>query len=128
MRAVILAAALVLMSSGAWAGHAFETGESLLNECRQSDGAHCIAYIFGVVDTMAVNVHDPSVKIDPKRRDIPIARYSHSYWACPPERVTGGQLRDIVVRFLQDNPGEWRRTAARLVARALSEAFPCPEG
>ncbi|MFP6801731.1 MAG: Rap1a/Tai family immunity protein, partial [Pseudomonadales bacterium] len=46
---------------------------------------------------------------------------------CVPEGengVTAGQLRKIVVKYLNENPEELHLTAGSLVSNALNEAFP----
>jgi hypothetical protein len=45
---------------------------------------------------------------------------------CIPENVTIGQARDVIVRFLEQNPAMRHGTAAYLSFTALSQAFPCP--
>ncbi len=47
--------------------------------------------------------------------------------ACIPDGVTRGQLRDIMVKFLDDHPEALHLEAASLAARAYEEAFPCPK-
>jgi len=45
---------------------------------------------------------------------------------CIPESATNQQLKDVVVRYLENHP-ETRHQPARLLANlALGEAFPCP--
>jgi hypothetical protein len=41
------------------------------------------------------------------------------------DRVTGDQIRDIVKRFLEQNPNKRHFGAAGLSEAALAEAFPC---
>ena len=43
-----------------------------------------------------------------------------------PAQVTGDQVRDVVKRFLEQNPALRHFNAANLSASALSDAFPCP--
>ena len=47
--------------------------------------------------------------------------------ACIPDGVTRGQLRDIMVKFLDDHPEALHLEAASLATRAYEEAFPCPK-
>jgi hypothetical protein len=44
---------------------------------------------------------------------------------CVPEAVTVGQVRNIVVRYLEEHPEEWHYSSIVLVTNALDEAFPC---
>ena len=44
---------------------------------------------------------------------------------CVPQHVLVKQLRDVVLKYLQDSPGIRGNSAASLTVGALSEAFPC---
>lgn len=44
---------------------------------------------------------------------------------CTPEGVTYAQTEDVVVKYLQDHPERLHESSARLVADALSGAWPC---
>jgi len=44
---------------------------------------------------------------------------------CSGANVTGGQVRDIVKKFLENNPSERDMPAHLLVMIALVKAFPC---
>ena len=90
-------------------------GTTLYGWCRTTAGGlpsepvagYCAGFINGVVD-----VHGEKTTV-----------YGHR--ACLPLSVTIRELRTIVVKWLEDHPGEWRLVAHGLVGRALSEAFPC---
>ena len=45
--------------------------------------------------------------------------------ACYSTGVTSGQLRDVMVKFLDDHPELLHVNAISLPARAFTEAFPC---
>lgn len=46
---------------------------------------------------------------------------------CAPENVTRGQVRDIVVQHLRDNPATRSSTSADVLIRvALESIWPCP--
>jgi hypothetical protein len=48
------------------------------------------------------------------------------YRAClPPNNVEAWQLMDIAIQYLQKHPEQRHSAGSSLVARALSEAFPC---
>tara|TARA_R110000868_G_scaffold196613_2_gene442579 strand:- start:1521 stop:1850 length:330 start_codon:yes stop_codon:yes gene_type:complete len=64
--------------------------------------AECDGYITGVVDLAASEKK-----------------------LCSPKQVTIGQLRDITVKWLSDNPQHRHFTANSLVIAALIEAYPC---
>jgi hypothetical protein len=46
-------------------------------------------------------------------------------FVCARGAITGQQLVDVVVRFLQQHPEIRHYGASNLVAEALSDAFPC---
>jgi len=45
---------------------------------------------------------------------------------CAPDQVTGNQKRDILVKFLKDNPAIRHAATPRLLIVALQQAYPCP--
>lgn len=47
---------------------------------------------------------------------------------CPPETATSGQIRDVVVKSLRDDPAERHKSADFLVVKSLLAAFPCSAG
>jgi len=99
MLLVALAAHCDVASAG------FTDGNRLLADCRAQEGALqaiCSGYVTGAYD-MAT-----ALSLD-----------------CPNERYTIGQVRDIVVKFLVDNPRHRHLPAALLVARALVAELGC---
>jgi hypothetical protein len=46
---------------------------------------------------------------------------------CPDRDLTLGQLREVVVRYLRDNPQELQRSFVLLAHTALQAAFPCEQ-
>ncbi len=91
----------------------FIDGVDLLNRCLDPEEGpyvtrgYCMGYISGIADAMGAGSH--------------IVGYA----ACFPEGVTVGDLRDVVVRWLSDNPQELPNNAEELVAEAFSASFPC---
>ena len=90
----------------------FENGESLFDTCAGPGGpwrnAYCLGYILGIADIMAKS----GIQVE-------------GFGACFSSDVTQGQVRDAVVNWLRANPDSRRYGATGLVAKALSEAFPC---
>jgi hypothetical protein len=80
-------------------------GSQLLQQCTATIGAQ-MAFCFGYIDAVA-----DSLLVD---NDV-----------CLSNQVDDPQLRDIVVRFLTDNPRLRRLSAPDLINRALVGAFPC---
>jgi hypothetical protein len=97
---------VALAASGDVAAAGFTDGNRLLTDCRasQDEAPHaiCLGYVTGAYD-MAT-----ALSLD-----------------CPNERYTVGQVRDIVVKFLVDNPRHRHLPAALLVARALVAELGC---
>lgn len=95
----------------------FVDGNVLLQKCQAKereatyfqDRSYCIAYIIGVSDSIGF------FQIAP---DIPEA-------VCIPANASSGQVRDVVVKFLEDNPAERHRAAEALVFTALAISFRC---
>jgi hypothetical protein len=105
----------------------YETGNDLLSECQggeQSgnnnlDYARCEAYVRGAVDMIG------SLQGEISKRD------GKSAWrltsVCLPTGATTGQLVDVVVKFLKENPEQRADKAAGwLVIRAVIGAWGCP--
>jgi hypothetical protein len=80
-------------------------GNHLLTLCTTSEVKNCEAYVNGIADAMA---EEPA----PKR-------------ACVPPRVTSQQLRDVLVKFIRDNPAKRELSGAALSVHAFAKAFPC---
>ena len=103
---------MILLGSPARAGVSFYDGNKLLTICNDTEGVLNLGICLGYVEAVS-DVLDSGAAI--------------SGWkACSPENVTAGQVKDIVTRFLVNHPEKRHYAAHTLVARALSEAFPCP--
>ncbi len=103
MRHLIIVMALTLLSS--WPAHAaFKSGNDLLEYCEKEKGSFdrgvCGGYIIGVVDNSGTQI-------------------------CLPDGVIVGQLQDVVVQFLKNNPNSRHYTGSSIVALSLKKAFPC---
>ncbi len=104
MRRTALALAIALaMPSPAPA--VFDTGNDLLDFCTSKDSAKlllCLGLVTGYFEGMQAGY---KCTVDPK--------------------VTRQQLKDIVVKFLHDHPGDRHRPGAILAARAYFVTFDC---
>ena len=99
----LLPALLMLGCLQAQAG--FDTGNRLFEDCRASNyfnRGYCGGYVTGIVDTI----------------EALQAR-------CVPEESTKGQLADVVIKYLEQNPERRHLEAGSLVPEALNRAFPC---
>lgn len=70
------------------------------------DDAFCAAYIAGVAD------------------DLELIRIVGNRPQCIPAGVTVGQLRDVVLKRLRENPAERHLSAAAIARFAIMEAYP----
>lgn len=86
------------------------TGNEFVRQCENSRVA-CTLYVQGVNDALLT----ATIGTD---RDLPY---------CIPMRATPDQLLSVVLRFLEENPGQIHREAPALIASALYQAWgQCP--
>jgi Rap1a immunity proteins len=90
------------------------TGNELLEECKSkgASGLFCLGFVRGLAEGLTL-----------WRSFAP-----ESAITCIPEGVTTGQLKDIVVKWLADNPKDRHLGADALVARAFRVTWPCEQG
>jgi hypothetical protein len=88
------------------------TGNDLLEACQSN--APDLGVCFGYIEAVADLGNSNGFHINGKSRCISIST-----------RVTAGQARDLVVRFLTEHPAIRHYGAANLVVAALAPAFPC---
>jgi Rap1a immunity proteins len=88
----------------------FIDGNDLLKYCKGKApyDAVCLGYIEATADL---------VELGP----LPIIGWR----ACFPDKVSVGQLEDVVVLFLEKHPEIRHAAAGGLVGEALAKAFPC---
>ena len=91
-------------------GADFFNANKLLSDCTET-GLYCLGYI-----ASASNTHETWVGWGVMSKQI-----------CMPEGVSGGQLRRVVVKYLEANPAELHTNASGMVLNALRLAFPCTE-
>ena len=103
MRRLILAATLAL----ALPAHAeFFTGNQLPqagDSGKATDFGGCIGCVTGGADTLNTAAF------------------------CPPARITRGQVRDLVVKYLRDRPEDRNYTADRIIRHVLQGTWPCQQ-
>lgn len=110
-----LLAASIALSNASPAHGAFVDGNALYAECTAtkddatyfSKASRCMGYVLGVYDDMMFVLQAQYGKGD-----------------CTPNRITAGQITDIVIKYIRDNPQERHFSGALLVRVALFEAFP----
>jgi hypothetical protein len=113
-RLAIIAGTLVLSAGAAVAE--FHDGNWLLAQCTahypenplkdMAEGLNCYAYIAGAYDAYQPALHE-------------------KLGCAPPPGVSGEQIHDVIVRFLQRNPEARHTSGAGLVMLAVVEAW-CP--
>jgi hypothetical protein len=114
----ILSILLASLATEAKAGLAFVDGNQLYSDCTSSDyffRGGCLRYVLGIYDaaeTEAIWIGGHSTILG-------------WHW-CAPDGITAGQIVDVVVRHLRDNPQDRHLDAPGLIAKALSQAWPCP--
>jgi hypothetical protein len=97
----------VLMFIPAVAHAAFLTGNGLLQRFESTEVTDRIlglGYVMGVSDAHQGKHH------------------------CSGAQVTAGQTRDIVIKYMKENPKNRDLSADLLVTISLGIAFPCPKG
>ena len=84
----------------------FLSGNSLLRDMKSDvmDQMLALGYVMGVIDVFTNST------------------------ICPPPGITAGQVKDIVQRHLEDNPGSRHFTADSLIRNKLERIWPCAKG
>ena len=89
-----------------------ETGNDLLAICSEVSsqlGTACMFYIRGITEGFF--------------GALAATRQSQAF--CLPETVTQYQMRDVVMKWLRENPEKRHIDAGFLIIRAMKDAFPC---
>jgi hypothetical protein len=97
----------VLMFVPAVVNAEFLSGNSLLQKLESTeitDRLVGLGYVMGVSDTQQGKYH------------------------CSGAQVTAGQTRDVVIKYMKNNPQNRDLTADVVVTISLGLAFPCPKG
>jgi hypothetical protein len=114
VRSSIFMAAIAVVTfcgSRAWAD-AFETGNELLRDCEAKaplNVAHCSGYLQGVID------------------ELEAFRYANGLHFCLPAGTKTGQIIEVVVAELKEEPTIRHLSAAALVAGAITRAWCSPK-
>ena len=105
MKAALVTIALALATS---ANAAFMTGNDLLRRLADPESpvsrSIALGYIMGISDA------------------------GHGTEHCAPATVTAGQLRDLVHKWLRENPADRHHIGADIIMHILQEAYPCNHG
>jgi hypothetical protein len=99
-----LCLALALLCGSAHAD--FKDGNKLLADMNDNSYVSTgivLGYVMGIVDAFGGTTH------------------------CAPETVTAGQVRDMVKKYLDNNPSVRHLPAALIVGHVLKSAWPCQQ-
>jgi hypothetical protein len=94
------------------AASSFYTGSELLERCESKS-----PYLLGVCFGFIVGVGSGF-----DCEQLLLGRFAFQ----APDGATAGQIKKIVVKYLNEHPENLHLPAAPLAAAALSKAFPCP--
>ena len=92
----------------------YQTGNMLLDECKDEGSSQmfCMGFVAGVADLA---------------QGLQYTKILTNQVICIEPAVTQGQLRLVVIKYLDAHPAELHYPANSLVFSALREAFPCSE-
>jgi hypothetical protein len=112
MRMVVFLIGLVVVFSGSAQA---TSGNELLSRCKAQNHERtwCLGYLQGF--------HNGLVIADA----LGLRLLGGTSVYCMPPNVTVGQIVDVVVRFLEQNPAIRHENAEWLTLAALTHAFPC---
>jgi hypothetical protein len=143
MRRLLLTLVLISMTAPVYP-EAWDSGVELLELCEDTESSAkqtaCMAYIAGVLDTASVFRSNGLTDLFGEEETIAIVRdqiddsqerlfefyVKHAKWNfqnCRP-RVTMGQIRRIVTKYLQSHPERLHESGGLLVLDAMTNAFP----
>ena len=93
----------------------FLKGNELKEHCFKNGSYHmgiCSGFVMGVFDGVFLS-----------EKTWTAGKHS----ICPPKKVTSGQLREIVVKYLDEQTEDLQKDASELVWDALIVAYPCKQ-
>lgn len=105
------------------------TGNELLAICEQSENdlaqsGFCMGYVLGAVEGIKWGVSVPLMMGGKSTESVEETGNVLLGFCLSPD-ATLGQFRDIVMKFLRDNPASRHDSARFLVQMAMRDAFPC---
>jgi len=107
MKLLVPALACLLMAGSAYAQRVSNVkGTTLMTACTGKSVTACDAYVDGFSDAIEAGGKDHAL-------------------ACIPKAATGTELRDVLIKFLKDNPQDQHLKAGTLATRAFAKAYPC---
>ena len=124
--AIGAALALALVSTGVGAQNVIftTTGQKMKRDCHSKEERlqkACMTFAKLVAAVIIENRTAIGCKLLYKEEGC------HDQRVCMERGVPDGQLRDIMVKYLDDHPEQLDSVAWLLAERAFAEAFPCPK-
>ncbi len=88
------------------------TGNLFLKICRGGTArrGYCLGYFAGISDGITT---------------LQLLKPQHWTPICKPDQMTDSQLRDVVVKYLDDHPEERHEPISLLTVLAMRSAWPC---
>ncbi len=109
MKKIILGLALVITLNAGWSeGNRFVEYSKEMK--KDSDDKTMKWYKVGHSEGYVAGIRDMLVDLE---------------YICIPNGVTSAQVNAIVLKYIDDNPTKWNKSASFLVWTPLLEAFPC---
>lgn len=105
------------------------SGNDLYKVCTADDpvlAGFCVGYLIGQIEGQFLGglLFSQSAEVDLDTESFN-SLANMVFQHCIPPAAPNSQLRDVVVRYLEDNPATRHETARFLVLAAYREAFPC---
>ena len=108
----LITAALVLIPTQVKAAPLIDTGNDWLASCKSDETHGEIMWCLGYINALDHALVTWSYVMDKR-------------YACPKGKYNIGQARDIVRRYLRDNPSKRTDAMMLIYIDAMSGAFPC---
>ena len=107
------------------------SGNDIYSACNSGDGGaqegFCLGYLIGTVEGMKWGSAFTIARLTEKAVETDdLNAFSNVVLGfCLPSDAPNGQLLDVFVKYLQDNPAIRHQSARTLVQSAFTESFPC---
>lgn len=128
MRRSILRLLLAMSSSGLVQADTsnspfFATGNQFLKHCSY-DSTECAAFIAGLDSGLRGGAYTTLRSISLKEENVAIV--AHVYLGYCISGVTLGQMYDVAIKYLKENPATRHQPASSLILNSWKQAWPCP--
>ncbi len=104
-----------------------QNGNGYYVEChKEPTSLECWAYFEGLAHGASQAIEITAMRIYPdKNYEQFNARRQSLSMFCLPENATVGQMFDVFLKYLKDNPSKRNQTTGLLYFLAMHDAFPC---